>query len=274
MNDTAVGLPMVLNENGPDGNIDYAYGWGLLESSSAGFNYFYNLDGLGSVTNLTDATGKVQETYSYDAWGNALTAQGSVGTQNKFRFTGQALDPATGLYFLRARYYDQTGGRLLSKDSFPGFAALPITLHRYIYVGNNPVKWIDPSGLQGVEPPEGEGDEGDPFEPYRPNNPNDVPRPMVPWKPSIDNFAHLMENIQDSIEQTTAPESTGAEPSSCSSTSKGSPSPSLPSLPLTLPWTPNLSNPCATGQVDCIGPDSGFSRPVLQRCIGLACFPL
>jgi RHS repeat-associated protein len=146
VNDTAVALPVVLNEQGPDGAIDYSYGLGLTESSSSAFNYFYNLDGLGSVSNLTDSTGKVQETYSYDAWGNGLTATGSVGTKNKFRFTGQALDPATGLYFLRARYYDQTSGRLLSKDTFPGFAAQPMTLHRYTYAGNNPVNFVDPSG--------------------------------------------------------------------------------------------------------------------------------
>jgi RHS repeat-associated protein len=145
-NDTANGLPVVLNEQGPDGAIDYAYGLGLTESSSSAFNYFYNLDGLGSVSNLTNSAGTVQETYSYDAWGNALTATGDVGTQNKFRFTGQALDPASGLYFLRARYYDQSSGRLLSKDPFSGFAGFPLTTHRYIYAGNNPVKFVDPTG--------------------------------------------------------------------------------------------------------------------------------
>ena len=48
VNDTAVPLPAVLNEQGPDGTIDYGYGMGLLESSSSAFNYFYNLDALGS----------------------------------------------------------------------------------------------------------------------------------------------------------------------------------------------------------------------------------
>jgi len=146
VNDTAVALPVVLNEKGPDGTIDYGYGRGLLESSSSAFDYFYNLDGLGSVSNLTNVNGTVEETYSYDAWGNALTATGSVGTKNKFRFTGQALDPASGLYFLRARYYDQTSGRFLSKDRVPGFATYPISLHRYIYALNNPTKFVDPSG--------------------------------------------------------------------------------------------------------------------------------
>jgi RHS repeat-associated protein len=147
-NDTASALPVVLTEKGPDGLIDYAYGLGLMESSSSTFNYFYNLDGLGSVSNLTDAKGTVQETYSYDAWGNALTASGNVGTQNKFRFTGQALDPVTGLYFLRARYYDQTSGRLLNKDPLAGLSRFPVTLNRYPYAANNPVKLVDPSGKQ------------------------------------------------------------------------------------------------------------------------------
>jgi RHS repeat-associated protein len=146
VNDTAVGLPVVLNEKGPDGAIDYAYGSGLLESLSSAFNYFYDLDGLDSVINLTNASGQVQEAYSYGAWGNALIATGSAGTKNKSRFTAQALDPATGLYYLRARYFDQTSGRLLSKDPFAGFAGLSLTTHRYIYAGNNPVRFIDPSG--------------------------------------------------------------------------------------------------------------------------------
>jgi RHS repeat-associated protein len=146
-NDIASGLPVVLNEQGPDGTINYAYGLGLTESSSSAFNYFYSLDGLGSVSNLTDAKGTVQETYSYDAWGNALTATGSAGTKNKFRFTGQALDPATGLYFLRARHYDPSSGRFLTKDPL-GFSGGDVNLYRY--VRNQPTNLVDPFGLWTV----------------------------------------------------------------------------------------------------------------------------
>lgn len=89
----------------------------------------------------------MDESYLFDAWGNALTGKGKVGTENKFQFTGQALDPSTGLYFLRARYYDPITGTFLSRDPFPGFATQPITLHHYIYAGNNPARFVDPSGL-------------------------------------------------------------------------------------------------------------------------------
>lgn len=146
VNDTVAPLPVVLNEAGPNGNIDYAYGQGLTESSSSAFNYFYSLDGLGSVSNLTDATGKVQGTYSYGPWGNPLITIG--GTKNEFRFTGQALDPTTGLYFMRARYYDPTSGHFLTKDPLAGDARFPVTLNRYPYAANNPLKFIDPSGRQ------------------------------------------------------------------------------------------------------------------------------
>jgi hypothetical protein len=36
-----------------------------------------------------------------------------LGTRNKFRFTGEALDPGTQLYYLRARYYDPRNRALI-----------------------------------------------------------------------------------------------------------------------------------------------------------------
>jgi RHS repeat-associated protein len=156
LNDVATALPVVLNEEGPDGDITYAYGRGLIEESSATFNYFYHYDGLGSVVGLTDASGKPQAAYAYDLWGNALlTVTDSVGTKNKFRFTGQALDPGTGLYYLRARYYDPTVGRLISRDPFSGRVGFPSTQNRFGYANNNPLRFADPTGLS-AEPATGD----------------------------------------------------------------------------------------------------------------------
>jgi RHS repeat-associated protein len=148
LNDVATALPVVLNEQGPDGNITYAYGLGLIEEASSKFNYFYHYDGLGSVIGLTDPKGKPQAVYAYDPWGNSLlTLTDFVGTKNNFRFTGEALDPGTGLYFLRARYYDPSCGRFLSRDRLPGFATLPRSANAYAYALNLPTRLSDPSGL-------------------------------------------------------------------------------------------------------------------------------
>ncbi len=148
VNDVNTSLPVVLAEQGPDGAITYAYGQALIEAYSQAFNYFYHYDGLGSVVALTDGVGLPAAAYAYDSWGNALlTIPDSAGTRNKFRFTGEALDPGTGLYYLRARYYDPNGGRFLSGDPVRGSLSVPQTLNRYLYAQNNPSNFIDPTGL-------------------------------------------------------------------------------------------------------------------------------
>lgn len=151
VNDIGAGLPVALQESGPDGNITYAYGLGLIEEAAPAFNYFYQYDGLGNVIGLTDAKGALQGAYAYDAWGNTLLSATDVGTRNKFRYTGEALDPGTGLYFLRARYYDPSSGTFLSRDPSPGFVAQPQARNRYRYSLGNPIRYTDPSGLSAIE---------------------------------------------------------------------------------------------------------------------------
>ena len=62
-------------------------------------------------------------------------------------FTGHIDDDATGLTYMQARYYDPNIGRFLSNDPV-GFAqGGPGYFGRYMYVGNDPVNFTDPSGL-------------------------------------------------------------------------------------------------------------------------------
>ena len=144
VNDVAAQLPVVLQESGPDGQITYARGIGLIEEFSSSFNYFYHPDGLGSTIALTNSRGEPEAAYVYDVWGNAiLSTSDDVGTRNKFRFTGEALDPETQLLYLRARYYDGTVGRFISQDPLLAFT------NRYSYSLNSPLRFIDPSGLAG-----------------------------------------------------------------------------------------------------------------------------
>jgi RHS repeat-associated protein len=144
VNDVGAQLPVVLQESGPNGQITYARGIGLIEEFSSSFNYFYHPDGLGSTIALTNSRGEPEAAYIYDLWGNAvLSGSDDVGTKNKFRFTEEALDPETQLLYLRARYYDSTVGRFISKDPLLVFA------NRYSYALNNSLRFIDPSGLAG-----------------------------------------------------------------------------------------------------------------------------
>jgi RHS repeat-associated protein len=67
------------------------------------------------------------------------------GTRNGIKaYTGREWDPETGLYYYRARYYDPKVGRFISEDPI-GFEGDDPNL--YAYVEDDPVNWIDPSGL-------------------------------------------------------------------------------------------------------------------------------
>jgi RHS repeat-associated protein len=145
-NDTASALPVVLSETGPDGSIDYLYGRSLVSETSGAFQYYYQSDGLGSAASLTDATGSLKATYSFDPWGKLLTPIDPLGTKNKYKFTGEALDPGTGFAYLRARYYDPSVARFLTQDAFRGFLPRPQTQNRYSYGLNTPTLLVDRSG--------------------------------------------------------------------------------------------------------------------------------
>jgi RHS repeat-associated protein len=89
----------------------------------------------------------VTGTYEYDAFGSVRT---HTGASTEWSYTGEQNDP-TGVEYLRARYYDPTIGRFLSRDLFAGLVQVPQSLNRYAYVLNNPLRWVDPWGLRNVE---------------------------------------------------------------------------------------------------------------------------
>jgi RHS repeat-associated protein len=112
-----------------------------LAMARGGTTSFYNADGLGSLTSLTSGTGALAQTYTFDSFGRQIGSSGSLA--NPFQFTGREFDPETGLYFYRARYYDPQAGRFMAEDP-TGFEG---GVNFYAYVGNNPVNYVDPSGL-------------------------------------------------------------------------------------------------------------------------------
>jgi RHS repeat-associated protein len=106
-------------------------------------------DGLGSARQLVDSTGGIVTSNAYDPFGVPLTGG---GVSNPYRYTGEAGDAEVELLYLRARYYQPEVGRFVTRDPWTGDVWRPETLNGYVYVGNNPVNYVDPSGRDGVGP--------------------------------------------------------------------------------------------------------------------------
>lgn len=103
---------------------------------------FYEADGLGSITSLTNSAGTVAQSYTFDSFGNQTASSGSL--TNPFQYTAREFDPETGVYYYRARYYDPTVARFLSEDGlrFRG------GINFYSYAADSPLNYVDPSGFQ------------------------------------------------------------------------------------------------------------------------------
>ena len=127
-----------------DGNAVYTPG---LSEHRGSASKFYHSDALGSTRGITDSTQAVTDSVLYDAFGNTVTRTGTTPTP--FGFVGKAQyqsDSDSGLQLLGHRYYDPSIGRFLSSD--PAKAAT----NWYVYCNNNPLKSIDPDGLDKVDP--------------------------------------------------------------------------------------------------------------------------
>lgn len=126
----------------PDGVGD------LLTQTKAGQTVYLYQDGQGSTRLVTNNTGTVTETHSFDAFGNQIEAfgQAPVTTDIKHLYVGEFFDKETNLYHMRARDYMSTVGRFTSMDEFEGARNVPLTLNKYIYAVNDPINIVDPSG--------------------------------------------------------------------------------------------------------------------------------
>jgi len=99
-----------------------------------------------------DASVSVTLSRAYEPFGNPLLTTGTGSSI--FAFAGEQSD-ATGLVYLRARYYGPTFGRFLSRDQWNGDLHQPLSHNAWLYVYANPTNGVDPSGLIA----EGEEDE-------------------------------------------------------------------------------------------------------------------
>jgi len=196
---TANGTESIYLYNGEDivkeatGGIDtnYLHGIGIDEPvmmDRAGAEYYYFRDGLGSIREMTDSGGTVQDSHNYGAWGEVRNQTQVLN--NIYGYTGREFSE-DGLYFYRARYLEPNLGRFISEDPldlmriklignnlkynilnnfifrselgniqfldesliflmFQYALHDPELLKAYLYVGNDPINKIDPTGEIGV----------------------------------------------------------------------------------------------------------------------------
>jgi RHS repeat-associated protein len=114
-----------------------------FKRTESGTTSTFLTDLLGSTVALTNASGVVQTSYGYDAYGVA-TASGT-SSDDPYQFTGRNND-GTGLYYNRARYYNPEWGRFVSEDPI-GLAG---GANLFAYGFDNPILFSDPTGEGAV----------------------------------------------------------------------------------------------------------------------------
>ena len=114
-------------------------GYGLVKKETDNNSYYYHQNEHGDITHLTNTDEEIENSYQYDVFGNMREQQENV--ENVFKYAGEQQDQETEQYYLRARFYNPVIARFTQEDVYRGDG-----LNLYVYVVNNPLLWIDPSG--------------------------------------------------------------------------------------------------------------------------------
>ena len=106
--------------------------------------------GLGSTSTLiTDMFGNPYQFFLNLPFGESMAEQRRSGSfNNPYKFNGKELDSETGLYYYGARYYNPRISTFISVDPLAEHTMTP-----YQYTYQNPVRYIDPTGMAAEDPP-------------------------------------------------------------------------------------------------------------------------
>ena len=139
----------LLQKTGSGPDQTYFWDGNVAGMEEEGRDHFYFQDDLGSPMRLTDETGRSEEAYGFDEFGNDIRTAKDIfqDSMQSFGFTGYQMDSAGGLYFAQARRYDAGAGRFVSEDFLKGHIAVPYTMNHYNYCWNRPMNLVDLNGM-------------------------------------------------------------------------------------------------------------------------------
>ena len=106
---------------------------------------YWHTDALGSQIAATVGTTVVQTT-EHEPYGKMLNR----ANNNRMGYAGHVMDAATGLIYMQQRYYDPGIGAMLSVDPVTAYEQPITNFCRYCYARNNPYKFTDPDGREGI----------------------------------------------------------------------------------------------------------------------------
>lgn len=107
--------------------------------------HYYLTDHLGNNRAVAEANGTIIQRTQYYPFGMAF-AESTGSEKQPYKYNGKELDTKHGLnmYDYSARYFDPAVPRFTSIDPL---AELYYSISPYVYVGNNPLRRIDPTGM-------------------------------------------------------------------------------------------------------------------------------
>lgn len=144
-----------IEEHASTGSDYYVWrnGRHLARRTSDGITYFYSTDHVGSTVLMTDEAGAVVWSGEATPFGDQVSEDGALADSEELKYQGKDYDPLTSLVYMNARWYSPELGRFMSKDPARD------GVNWFAFVGNNPLTFVDPTGLADIEADRINGDE-------------------------------------------------------------------------------------------------------------------
>ena len=140
-----------------DGSLEAAQAKAMTRSAIDGnfkpnddyekMQFYYHPDHLGSSSYITNLDGEVAQHIEYVPFGEVFIEERNNTWNTPYLFNAKEFDEETGMYYYGARYYEPRLSLWMSVD--------PLTekspnVSAYVYCFGNPLKYIDPIGLDSV----------------------------------------------------------------------------------------------------------------------------